>query len=140
MNKKRQISDTIPSDSSGVSPEDRLKIDRNVLARVVYKSQSQYRRLDIIERLKTVVKLTDSILLAPTRPLMEKLVVSIHLASERFLQQISMGLMLPISMVCVASLARIAALVKTVSFRNCDTTPVYHSNGVELDEGEPVER
>jgi hypothetical protein len=71
---------------------------------------------------------------------MEKLIVSIHSASERFFQQISMGLMLPISMVCIASLARISALVNTMTFRNLDAASVYHLNGFELDEGEPVER
>ena len=111
---------------------DLFQIERNILARIVYKNTAQYRRNEIMNRIKAVVKVSDKLMQDGNDKLVPHLLQLIKIASERFFQQLSMGLMIPISMVCVGCLARLYELLRRLPYNS----PVL----LEQDEGEPVDR
>lgn len=116
-----------------------FEIDRNILARVIYKIHFQYHRIDLLERLKTLVKLVDEFLMLVSVSMIPQLIEAIEKAAERFFQQLSMGLMITQSMTCVGALARLSEILRRI--------PVAHSKVSdrtqfedEFDEGIPVDR
>ena len=112
-----------PSSSSvfGPFPSERdhemFMIERDLLARIVLKQHCAYRRIDIMDRIKTVVKALDQYLRNPDFDIerCEKLRRLINIASERFFQQVSMGLMIPMSTVCLGALGRLSALLDRIT-------------------------
>lgn len=88
-------------------------IERDLLARIVLKQHYAFKRLDIMDRLKVLVKHLDEIQANGKFDTIgiEKLRALIGRASERFFQQLSMGLMVPISSICLGSLSRLSALL-----------------------------
>jgi hypothetical protein len=87
-----------------------------VLARVVYKQHCALRRIDILDRVKAVVRLIDKFLANPADmlPNISMIIVTVERASERFFQQLTKGLMIPMSTVCLGSLARISEILKRI--------------------------
>ncbi len=111
-----------------------FEIERNILARFVYKNQYQFRRIDILERVKRMVKQLDEFMVTRDPRMIGSILQTIAWASERFLQNIAMGLVLPVSMVCVAAMARVAEILRSIS------TPTQTIDETLMDEGIPIER
>ena len=140
MSKKRPLAD---GDSEGSSSDPFLtlrdkelfEIDRNILARIVYKNQFQYKRIDVLDRVKSLVKLVDEFLITKDLRMIPTLIESIELAAERFFQQLSMGLMITFSMTCVGALGRLAEIVRRIP-SGSHVRPIHSPN----DEGVPVDR
>ena len=109
------------------------EIERNILARVVYKSTSQFKRNEILSRLKVVVKFVDLLILQKDSNLIPNVSRTVKIASERFFQQLSMGLMIPMSLVCVASLGRLFEILSRA------TVPILMDDDGP-DDGVPVDR
>jgi hypothetical protein len=126
--RKRQIHEIDASSTSSsamfasVKDHELFMIERDVLARIVLKQHCAYRRIDILDRIKTVVKALDQFL----REARHKSWNSEHLrrlirqASERFFQQLSMGLMIPMSATCLGSLGRLMAILDRGTACNTD--------------------
>ena len=111
-----------------------FEMERNILTRIIYKNQLQFRRIDILNRLKSLVKALDELYqLRQTNRIIETLGM-LESASERFFQHVTMGLMLTLSMTCVACLARIAEVLRRIPVV-MELSGTY--NG---DEGVPVVR
>ena len=143
MSRKRPFQDGNQSSASScqsipfktVRDYELFEIDRNILARMVYKSHYQYRRIDIFDRLKRLIKLADEFLSSRAVDLVPHLISATERAAERFFQQMSMGLMITQSMTCLAALGRLMEILRRI--------PCGHE-GALLDsfddEGIPVER
>lgn len=121
-------------------------IERDLLARIVLKQHCAYRRIDIIDRLKNVVKGVDSLLESGdmNAHLIEKLRKPTQRASERFFQQLSMGLMIPMSVVCLGALGRISTLIERLDIFTAYEPSISHPIGTRLslsdDEGVRIDR
>ena len=145
MSRKRELESgdeaKCASPFATVRDKELFEIERNILARFVYKNQYQFRRIDILERVKRLVKELDEFLVRGDLKMVDPMLETIALASERFFQNISMGLVLPISMVCVASMARLAEILRKVP-RTIQPTGVIPglSRDDEWDEGVPIAR
>lgn len=135
MARKRSHCDE-PSRSTFHSEHDRelFELDRNVLSRIVYKNQYQFRRIDILDRVKVVIKMIDLFLKTGDSSLVPLLLERIYIASERFFQHVAMGLMLPLSLTCVAALARLGDILRRVP-RKMESDSAFDS-----DEGEIISR
>lgn len=138
MSRKRGLEAT--TDGSGVAcnfpfssrrDKELFDLERNLLARIVYKNQYQFRRIDFLDRLKKLVKDLDEFMVCNDPLIIAPLLNTITLASERVFQSIAMGLIVPICMVCVAALARLAEILQKCT---------QLSNENNLDEGVPIER
>lgn len=143
MSRKRPHEESTDDWTPFASVRDRelFEIDRNILARFVYKNQYQFRRIDILERVKRLVKDLDEFLVRRDHKMVGPILESIKVSSERFFQNISMGLILPISMVCVAAMARLAEILQKVVRPTLVADGVIGSNdGDDWDEGVPVDR
>jgi hypothetical protein len=142
MAKKRSLGDDSSdiSQSAFQSERDRelFEVDRNILARVAYKNQYQFRRIDVLDRVKQLVKVVDMFMKTADLSLIPTLLHRINIASERFFQQLRMGLMVPLSMTCVAALARLADIVRRIPHisEGAPGAPPYEFE----DEGERIER
>jgi hypothetical protein len=127
------------------SPRDKdlFELERDVLARIVYKQHCAFRRINIIDRVKAVVRLLDKLLVSP-KDMLSKLptvVTALERASERFFQQLTMGLMIPISTVCLGSLARVAEIIKRIPNQISNPGTVTQEYFVyDDDEGIQIER
>lgn len=137
MSRKRSLDDGCVFFASQRDRE-MFDIDRSVLGRIVYKNQYQFRRLDIIDRVKALVKQLDEFYATGNMSMKQSIIASAQLASERFFQQMSMGLMLPISMVCLASLGRVVEIVRRIP--EVDETVIVTYSSMADDEGIPIER
>lgn len=137
MSRKRSLDDGCVFFASQRDRE-MYDIDRSVLGRIVYKNQYQFRRLDIIDRVKALVKQLDEFYATGNISMKQSIIASAQLASERFFQQMSMGLMLPISMVCLASLGRVIEIVRRIP--EVDGTVIVAYSSMADDEGIPIER
>jgi hypothetical protein len=136
-----------PSSSNSVSYlRELLMIERDLLARIVLKQHCAYRRIDIIDRLKNVVRGVDSLLESGdmNAQLIEKLRKPTQRASERFFQQLSMGLMIPMSVVCLGALGRISTLIERLDIYTAYEPSISHPIGTRLslsdDEGVRIDR
>jgi hypothetical protein len=138
MSRKRSLDDGCVFFASQRDKE-MFDIDRSVLGRIVYKNQYQFRRLDIIDRVKDLVKQLDEFYATGNMSMIQSIIALAQLASERFFQQMSMGLMLPISMVCLGSMGRIVEIVRRIPVVDAGTVIVAHSS-MDDDEGIPIER
>ena len=138
MSRKRSLDD---GNAVFASTRDRemFDIDRSILARIVYKNQYQFRRLDILDRVKTLVKQLDEFTVTGNKGMIPMIIESAQLASERFFQHMSMGLMLPMSMVCLGSLGRVVEIVRRIPQVGVVTVTAGHSS-MDDDEGIPIER
>jgi hypothetical protein len=144
MSRKRGL-DSVEEPGAGVfaslRDKELFEIERNILARFVYKNQYQLRRIDILERVKELVKDLDEFLIRADPKMVDQLLEKIKFASERFFQNITMGLILPISMVCVASMARIAEILQKLNRAEPIAQTVLDNKCDDLwDEGIPVSR
>ena len=110
-----------------------FEVDRNILARAVYKNHYQFRRIDILDRIKNLVKVIDSFLSSADITHIPKLLKATELAAERFFQQLSMGLMIPMSITIVAAIGRIAEIARRVP-------QVMNVTNDDDDYGVPVDR
>jgi len=124
------------------SPRDKelYDMERDVLARVVYKQHCAFRRIDILDRIKAVVRLMDKLSSSPSEMFhkSELLLVAVHRASERFFQQLTMGLMIPMSSVCLGSLARVSEIIQRIPKNISSVTNIA---GIDDDDcGEPLDR
>ena len=111
-----------------------FEIERNILTRIVYKNHYQFRRIDIIDRVKMLVKALDELYVRNDTASIPQLLRAVEWASERFFQHVTMGLMVTLSMTCIASLARIAEILRRVPAKPT------HMSIVDGDEGVPIAR
>jgi hypothetical protein len=112
-----------------------FEIDRNIIARIVYKGQYQYRSIDLLERVKSLVKLIDEFIISKDTRMLPQVIDAVERAAERYFQQLSMGLMVPQSMAAVGGLSRLAEILRRI--------PVSHPISIDMnniDEGVPVPR
>jgi hypothetical protein len=139
MSRKRPLDNSRSEPSTPFLPfktfrdKELFEIERNILARMVYKSHYQYRRIDVFDRLKRLIKLADDFLTSRNANSVPDVISAIEIAAERFFQQISMGLMITQSMTCVAALGRLMEIMRRVPFTHSQPT-------MDDDEGVPVER
>lgn len=151
--RKRPLDDSEAKSSSsrsaGVLPDrDRelLMIERDLLARIVLKQHCAYKRIDIIDRLKQVVKAVDTLLTGALVNSQQtvKLRIATERASERFFQQMSMGLMIPMSVACLGALGRIRKLLERLYFNKTDdiitADTICTAASCSDDEGVRIER
>lgn len=118
-------------------------IERDLLARVVLKQHCAYRRIDIVDRIKSVLKGLDQFLNHPqTR---EEQIYALNrligYAAERFFQQLSMGLMIPMSIVCLGAFSRLTAILYRMKFGKANgNIPLSLSGlGYTIDEDEGIQ-
>ena len=117
-------------------------IERDLLARVVLKQHCAYRRIDIIDRIKSVLKGLDRFLSHPqTRAgQTDGLHRLIGHAAERFFQQLSMGLMIPMSTVCLGAFGRLTAILHRINLKANGNIPLNISGlGYTIDEDEGIQ-
>jgi len=136
MTRKRSLSqDTSLPPFLSERDRELFEVDRNILARIVYKNQYQFRRIDILNRVKHLVKSIDLFLKTGDMSLVPSILQLVDIASERFFQQLTMGLMVPLSITCVAAIARLGDTLRR-------TTPKLEAlSGIQTDdEGEFIAR
>jgi len=146
-NEMQGSSSSLPAPFSSEKDYELFIIERDLLARIVLKQHCAYRRIDIIDRMKTVLKALDQCLQKPPQtrtaeiPHLRRV---IERAAERFFQQLSMGLMIPMSTVCVGVLGRLLAILNRVNVDTATRTmpSSFSGHGYELDrdEGIPIDR
>ncbi len=129
---------------ASVKDHELFMIERDILARIVLKQHCAYRRIDIIDRIKTVVKALDQFLREPHHKWRnsEHLRRLIRQAAERFFQQLSMGLMIPMSATCLGTLGRLMAILDRDTACNTDKKVISSACGMfdDDDEGVKIER
>ena len=136
MTRKRSLSEGT-SLHAFLSERDRelFEVDRNILARIVYKNQYQFRRIDILNRVKHLVKSIDLFLKTGDMSLVPSILQLVDIASERFFQQLTMGLMVPLSITCVAAIARLGDTLRRTPSK------LEALSGIQIDdEGEIIAR
>ena len=143
MNERKRPRDLVQSSTFESQRDlDLFEVERNILGRVVYKNKAQFRRNDILERVKVVVKHMDQLLSHPSTRVHSALLSCIRAASERFFQQLTMGLMIPMSMVCVGALGRVFEILHRMplSPQPDSMRKVSGSCDTDYDDGVPVDR
>ena len=138
MSRKRPLESEQSSESGtffgSLRDKEMFEIERNILTRIVYKNHYQFRRIDIIDRVKMLVKALDELYVRNDTASIPQLLREVEWASERFFQHVTMGLMVTLSMTCIASLARIAEILRRVPAKPT------HMSIVDGDEGVPIAR